>query len=200
MTHFLYENACSEEDVLSKIFTWTGSDYVKIYNKNSPRLPHANVDSDYVIKHNIVPRDAHFIGVIRNPLERQLSLYLQRIVEGKYSVKTPSPKHFKTLVINGIFQDKEPQGLPQCSFISKDLKHTYWLHDCIEKHLLDFCSNNSIPIKSELRVISRSPGNTKELIKVFYDDELLKQVQDMYKEDFALYNSLLDKYSDLLLR
>jgi len=180
--------------VLSKIFTWTGSEYVKIYNKNSPKLPHANVDSTYVIEHGIVPSNAHFIGVIRNPLHRQLSLYLHKVRDGFYSVKLPTPKHFKSLIVNGVFQDKPQQAQPQCSFISKDLHHTYWLHDNLENHLLDFCKDNGIEVKSPLRVINKFPGDTSRLVDVFYDEQLKQDVYKAYKEDFELYYSLVDKY------
>ena len=193
-THFLYENVCTEEDVLSKIFTWTGTEYARIYHKNSPPLPHSHVDSTYVIEHNIVPKDAHFIGVIRNPFHRQLSLYLHRIRDSRYPVKIPSPKHFRSLIVNGVFQDKPQQAQPQTSFITKDLKHTYWLHDNLEQHLLDFCKSHDIEVKSPLRVINKSPGDTAKLIDVFYDDSLKEEVYQAYKEDFELYYSLLEKY------
>lgn len=194
MSRFLYENVCYEEDIISKLLIWTGTEYARIYHKNSPPLPHSHVDSSYVIEHNIVPETAHFIGVIREPLERQLSLYLYRIRDAKYEVRLPSPEHFRSLFIDGMLKDKTQQMQPQSTFINKELSHTYWLFDTVDKHLTDFCITNNIEIKSPLQVMNRSPGNTKKLVDIFYTEELKNQVREAYEEDFILYNKVLNIY------
>lgn len=193
MTHFLYENVCTEDDIISKIVKLdsNSNSYVKIRNV---AVPHTHVDSTYVIEHNIVPSDAHFICVIREPLERQLSLYLYRIRDGIYPVRIPSPEHFRSLFIDGRLKDSTQQMQPQSTFINKQLSHTYWLYDNVEKHLIDFCVTNNIEITSPLQVMNRSPGNTKKLVDIFYTEELKNQVREAYEEDFILYNKVLNTY------
>lgn len=192
---FLYNNICDPaEDIVSRAFEWDNDIYNKLFCLNCPTLPHSHVDVTYVIDNAIVPSSAIFKGVVRQPYERQLSLYFYRIRGGVYGHKKPSIAEFRSKIIDGVLQDHPQQMQTQSSF----LKHKnitigdYWLCDNIQQQLYDFCETHSIPIKVPLSCINKSPGNKKQLIDIFYTAELKAQVKNRYYEDFQLYERLKD--------
>lgn len=189
---FLYENMCTEEDMISRMFEWDNTKYKKIYYKNCPMLPHSHIDSNYLITNSIVKSDASFYGVVREPLERTLSLYLYRIRDGVYGNIPPSPEHFQSLFVNGVFQDTPQQMQAQSTFLPDT--GTYWLYDNVETNLKDLCYNYGIDIKSSLKILNKSPGDTKKLIKYFYSSTLIDKVQTAYMQDFLLYEKLKNNH------
>jgi hypothetical protein len=194
---FLYNNVCdTREDIASRAFEWDDTKYEKVYYLNCPVLPHSHVDATYVIDNNIVPSTATFKGVVRQTYERQLSLYFYRIRNGIYGHKKPSVAEFRSKIIDGVFQDKPQQMQTQTSFLAYkgNVLGDYWLFDNINKHLYDFCESYSIPVKTSLNTINKSPGNKKELVEIFYTPELKAQVKAKYYEDFELYERLKDLY------
>ena len=186
--HFIYHNMCEDEDVVSRMYEWNAEHIEKIYYKNCPVLPHSHVDYKYVVEQGIVPASAHFVGVIREPLERVLSLYLHRIRDNKYGMVLPSPKHFESQFIDGVFQDKPQQSQPQHTFLPENGE--YMLYDTIEEQLVSLCNRYEIEVKEPLIRLNKSPGHTKELVKHFFSPELISSIQRKYAEDFELYYRL----------
>ena len=187
---FLYNNVCTEEDTFSRISKVFGIGK----SVNGPDLANSHADATYLINNDIVPASASFLGVIREPLERQLSLYLFRIRDGNYGLQKPSPEHFRSLLINGILPDSPQQMQSQSSFIPSNLKRTFWLCDRLDYHLQDFCLEHNIITEKPLQILNKSPGNTKKLVNVFYNAYTKKQVEHTYYDDFQLYYSLVDYY------
>lgn len=188
--YFLYKNVCREEDVVSRMYEWQDNQHTKFYYKNCPVLPHSHVDSAYLINNNIVPASADFYGVLREPLEKLLSLYLYRLRTGDYGRQAPSPEHFASLFTDGIFRDTPQQIQPQHTFLPAD--GTFWLYDNIENHLTDFCNKHDIKITTPIEVLNKSPGNTKTLIKYFYTNDLIDKIKSKYIKDFDLYAKIKD--------
>ena len=190
--HFIYHNMCEDEDVVSRMYEWNDDKIEKLYYKNCPVLPHSHIDSKYVVEQGIVPESAHFIGVIREPLERVLSLYLYRIRDGQYGPILPSPKHFRSQFADGVFNDTPQQTQPQHTFLPSNGE--FWLYENINDHLLDLCSRYGVEVKEPLLRLNKSPGDTKQLIKHFFTPELIESIQHKYAEDFELYKRLSYDY------
>lgn len=194
---FLYYNACNiKEDVISRAFEYENNIQKQLYFINCPVLPHSHVDATYVIDNNIVPRTASFNGVIRNPYERQLSLYFYRMRNRNYGETKPSVDDFRSKFIAGILQDKPQQMQSQISFLKYKNKilGNYWLFENINNHLHALCEAWDIPIIYPIKNINMSPGNKKELIDIFYTSKLKQAVLEHYREDFAKYEELKDIY------
>ena len=181
---------CEDEDVVSRMYEWNDDKIEKLYYKNCPVLPHSHIDSKYVVEQGIVPESAHFIGVIREPLERVLSLYLYRIRDGQYGPILPSPKHFQSQFVDGVFNDTPQQTQPQHTFLPSNGE--FWLYENINDHLIDLCSRYGIEVKEPLLRLNKSPGDTKQLIKHFFTPELIESIRHKYAEDFELYERLKD--------
>lgn len=188
--HFIYHNMCEDEDVVSRMYEWNDDHIEKLYYKNCPKLPHSHVDAKYVVENDIVPSDAHFIGVIREPIERFLSLYLYRIRDGEYGPILPTPKHFQSLFDGGVFRDTPQQIQKQSTFLPENGE--YWLYEDVEYHLHELCNRYNVEVKHPLQRLNKSPGETKKLIKHFFTEQLIESIRQEYAEDFELYERLLD--------
>jgi hypothetical protein len=185
---FLYDNVWHKEDTISRMYRWNEHEYDKTYHENCPVLPNAHVDAKYVIDNGIVPATAQFYGIIREPLERCLSLYLYRIRDGRYGKILPSPEHFQSLFKYGVLQDTPQQMQIQSTFLNETGK--YWLYEDIEKQLTDFCAQHNIKISVPLQLLNKSPGDTKRLVPIFFSNKVLTEFKIAYQKDFELYEKV----------
>lgn len=194
--HFLYENLCDENDVVSRMYEWNDDVVEKKYHLNCPVLPHSHIDARYAIENEIVPKTAAFIGTIRDPIEKQLSLYLYRMTQGRYGSMKPSPEHFRSLMKYGSVMDKPQQMQSQSSFLEyeKDTKKVWWLYDNIENHTRELCEQLNVEIRQPLLTLNKSPGDTKKLIDVFYTQSIKDEVKEKYAEDWKIYEELKEKH------
>ena len=115
---------------------------------------------------------------------------LYRIRDGQYGPILPSPKHFQSQFVDGVFNDTPQQTQPQHTFLPSNGE--FWLYENINDHLLDLCSRYSVEVKEPLLRLNKSPGDTKQLIKHFFTPELIESIQHKYAEDFELYERLKD--------
>jgi hypothetical protein len=159
----------------------------------------AHVNAQFIIDNGICTSSTKFIGVIRNPYERQISNYLYRINRKQNDI----PKNendliysFRKSVNTGILSTEKVDTHidKQCNFFKYNgtfLNSSQpWLLDNLKNTLEIFCNNHSIKIKHPLEHINRSIGDKKKLIDKLYTEELKQKVYEVYKEDFELYNKL----------
>jgi hypothetical protein len=167
-------------------------------------------NSRYIIRNKLAPSNAKFIGVIREPLERQLSAYLfiwkrlfdLNLLRGQQT--EPSLQHFKRVYEVGRI---DGNGRPafwefmnktgaesQSSYINRGLNREFWLYENLEDHIEDFKKEYNIRSDAFLKKINLTREDdtiqTKSLIDKFYDDELKDIIQKQYADDFKLYNEL----------
>ena len=165
----------------------------------------------YIIRNNLAPRNAKFIGVIREPFERQLSAYLFSWKTLFYSGYRPLPRepnleHFKEIYQPyNLTRDNRPAfwdfmnkmgSEPQSSYIDRGLKHEFWLYENLEEHIESFKKEYSLRSDAFLKKINNNHEDenvtTKSLIDKFYDEELKDIIRKQYADDFKLYNELRD--------
>jgi hypothetical protein len=152
------------------------------------------MDVEYVIKHRLAHETDRFIGIIRNPLERVVSLFLYRQKQGFN--KSLTAEDFKKIVTkHGYFPDRKWQNQLQSSFLTYKGQNIgeWWLFDDIQKHIDEFSETHNIQIKVPLMWKNKSlPKNrlTKDYLSWFYDDAALKAVNKYYEKDIEIYEGL----------
>jgi hypothetical protein len=190
------------------VVDWNEDSISGLYSADVHKI-HSN--SRYIIRNNLAPRNAKFIGVIREPLERQLSAYLycwwRHKGEGTYKPyridDRPNPKHFLEIYTKESLNNGRPYfwefmgktgSESQSSYINPGLNHEFWLYDDLETHFEEFKQEYNIDSNCKLQVINKSSINpeitTKSLIDKFYTDELKDVMKKHYADDFKLYNEL----------
>ncbi len=165
-------------------------------------------NSRYIIRNKLAPSNAKFIGVIREPLERQLSAYIfswKRLLYYGYIKEPlePSLEHFKKIYQSGVEPDGRSKFLEfmnkmgsesQSSYINRGLNHEFWLYENLEDHIEDFKKEYNLSPDAFLKKINTNHEDetitTKSLIDKFYDDELKDIMKKQYADDFKLYNEL----------
>lgn len=192
--HYLYQNVCDQkEDIITRGFT----DYpARILCINCPRLEHSHIDTQFAIdKLKILP-DARFVGVIRNPLERQLSLYMFRILKNIYGAK-PSPEHFRSMLDNGELKDDQPwQTQHQHTFLEYDGNTIgeWWSYDNVDQHLSEFMKEHGIVERVPLQKLNASPGTKTDLIDIFYDADSKARAMKAFAKDIELYEKVKSRW------
>lgn len=192
--HYLYHNVCDKEN---DMITHGILDYPrKISFINTPTLEHSHVDAQFAIDNLGVPKNARFIGVVRHPLEKQISLYMFRVKRGVYSKL--SAEHFKSLLENGELTDsKYWQRQHQHTYLEYDGKPLgeWWLYDKVNEHLKQLMSELGLEEKVPLQELNTTPGNKKDLIKYFYDEVSLTAAEKAFEKDLKLYDMVKSKWS-----
>lgn len=171
--------------------------------------PHITVQNQ--IDNNLTPLDCHYVGIIRDPLERMLSLYCYRLTKPdrndvNWEFRIPDPKEFKRLVKehNGRVPDPyKHQVLPLYRFMQYNGEyvpnHEWWLMDNLPKHIKDFCSRYNIEEKTPFirrnTLSSKEPLlSSKHLMDLFYDEETRKIASEYHWKDIELYESVKARF------
>lgn len=171
----------------------------------------SHMTAQYAIDNNLVPMDAKFIATIRDPIEKQLSLYLSN--SRLKSVKNTNKKvRLKPSLFNGsieTFREEIEKGFieieirpHQNQFQYEFLKYkdayigTWWCYDYISSHIEEFIKTYDIQVKVPLQKINQSirTRKSKEFIDVYYTPELKKIVSEYHKKDLELYNTVRDHW------
>ena len=197
-------------DVIGKpILQKTTNNYTDFFTvKASPhnfskKIYTRHVTAQFVIDLNICTSSTKFIGVIRNPYERPISLFTYEIRNNKYQ----SSNHlqdinfideFRKTIENGVVKNKkEVHSLRQVDFFKYNgelLPNVeFWLLEDLEQHLNQFCKTHQIDIKKPVLHVNKTLGNKLKLVDVLYTDELKEKFYEAYKEDFEIYNKLKEQ-------
>jgi Sulfotransferase family len=125
------------------------------------------------------------IAIIRDPIERLLSLYLYRSRQRRYGTCLPSPAHFRSKVLEGQGKllDHSWQMLLQTDFMHIS-EGVWWDYKDIDT-LASILASKPLPI------VNKSTNLPYEqLISKFYDYETLQLVKKAYRADILLYNEI----------
>lgn len=183
IAHHLFQYASSSEDV----FTY---DNGISQNIDLHHAKHCHMDVDYILKHNLATIDNRFIAVIRDPIERLLSLYLYRCRQNRYGIKS-SPEDFRYRAQRGFIQDHAWQTQLQSTFLIGAKDKQYWFYEDLNHSMSSLareCEFSDVPIITINKSVQGI--NTKDLIDVFYDSITIKAVHKYWEEDFVLYEEV----------
>ena len=161
--------------------------------------------AEFVLENGLVPLDANFITIIRDPFEKLLSSYFHKYhkKERTYHLNC-TPKEFRN-----ILKDSLDKSIPQNERslarsrqtrvleYDTEINREYWCFDYLQKHVDEFATRHNIEVRYPLIHKGRTitDGYTKDYIEKYYDDETKKLVSEYYVKDFKLYNEVKNKWS-----
>jgi len=123
------------------------------------------------------------INIIRDPFERQLSLYFWKQRGNR------SPEDFRKQFKNGYHANDVSNKITQYDYGCVAGEHVAkcWLYDDIERHLQQFCSDRNLP-NTSLNTYKSTVSDKKDMS--YYDEETYAAVAEYYAKDIELYNRL----------
>ena len=192
--HYFYHNICDKENdmITHGILNYPE----KVSFINVPKLEHSHVDAQFAIDKLKVPTNARFIGIIRHPLEKQISLYMFRVKRGVYTEL--SPEHFRSLLTNGELSDHR--------YWQKQHQHTYleyngsrlgewWSYDKLNMHLESLMNELGLEETTPLQTLNSTPGDKRDMINMFYDTKTRMEAEAAFAKDIELYEEVNKKWS-----
>ena len=190
---FFIDNVVQPEDSYSYYF----DEYNRPNTQNMPdeHARHSHMDVTYAIDNGLLDPSETIVGVIRNPIERVVSLFLYREKQKSRLKKPATIDDFRRLVkVHGYLPDRPWQNQLQSSFLTYQGKEIgkWWLFDNIQNHIDEFVEENNIKVTFPLGWKNRSLGHslTKDYMNLFYDEETLSAVNKYYQKDIELYEGL----------
>lgn len=134
------------------------------------------------------------IGIIRNPLERQLSLYFW-LCRNRKSVHDVNS--FRKQFSKGKHESDSNNQFTQVDYLKVNGElcdnTIFWKYDDLEQLVRQFVRSKNPDYKTEIprHKAEVSPDEDRnKLIDKYYDDETRAAVLDYYSEDFRIYNTL----------
>lgn len=148
----------------------------------------AHITIDEAIKLQLVPSNVDSFCIIRNPVERLLSLFMYRCRQGLHTL---SISNFHSLVLNGrgTIIDHSWQNLRQTDFINSNTE--LLLYETIADELPVFWQTRFNQPLKQLEYVNKSSNSyTKDLVSHFYTKPLINLVNTYYEKDVILYDKL----------
>lgn len=200
ITHYLIKNIDDREAVHS------GVDDVKIKStlgKNPIRKPimankYVHYTLEDIVKDKfLTPQQLNeykIFGVIRDPFDRQLSMYYFR---KKWDRKVKaSLQDYKNLTINNCAMKINPEatGRIQTDYMTYKGRQygTFLLYDDLEANLQKFMTNHGLPTEHNLPK-HKSGNRVARGNEIKFDDEVKQSIKEHYLKDFEIYNMLKGK-------
>jgi hypothetical protein len=146
-----------------------------------PMIEHVSLKK--AISTNIIDKDARIIAIIREPLERQLSLYLYRHRQKKYNEEL-SVLDFREKMRSGVLLDDFSWQTQLQSWFTQheSVAVEYWPYTNLNNNfkefgVLDYCNVS----------FTSSKYKTSQLIDIFYDSVTRKAAESYWEKDIDLY-------------
>lgn len=189
ISNLLLDTLITTEDV----FTATADKSFNLADMKSQNLSEKYAKQSHItykqaVIYNLIPTTVDCYGVFRNPLERLLSLYVYRLQQKMYGNILPSVSHFKSKILDGVYQDFVRQQTPQYQFLEGS-KANWMLYDTLATDIKAFAYKYKIDA-SQLARVNVSAGDKQQLVSKYFDNELLDAVHRTYEQDFKLYEEL----------
>lgn len=196
LAHFFVENCCNNRDIYTEI--------------NDVGVPNNKVPHNIILKYKKQYRFIHLtlqeiidngiiskseaiknknIGVIRNPLDRQLSLYFFLDRRSRNSSPDEFREHFKD---GHHFRDASNQ-IRQTDYLTIDgVDHgDWWVYENIDMHVNQFITKNSLTLRTGLQTFkSQIRPKDESIADRFYDQKTIDAVKKYYESDFEKYYEL----------
>lgn len=195
--HFI-ENACHpRRDVWTRLAEIDAVDTnfpIEVYHKHNHDWHYVHLTPMEMVDGGILTidqlRSMKIINIIREPFERQLSLFMFRMKEAG-GVKEPYhlKKYFREEFKNGFHETDGSSKFRQYDYGVVDGEHVAecWLYEDFPKQIEKFCLERCIP-NWPLRYDKSS--NIKQYDMSYYDDATYEAVANYYAKDIELYNKL----------
>ena len=189
-SNFLIETLVTNED----IYTNTANHDFDLNNMTSQNIDATLAKQSHItyleaVSNNLIPSAVNCYGIIRNPLERMLSLYIYRLQQKTYGNILPSTSHFQSLVKDGVFQDFYWQQTAQTAFLKGASNIQWLLYDNLASEVAAFTNKYAIAV-SKFPTINRSVGDKTHLVTKYFTKDMIDCIRNCYIDDFNLYEEL----------
>jgi hypothetical protein len=193
LAEFFVRNCCDSND------QYTAVNDCGINNNNIPpavlskyrhqsRFIHLTLNE--LVSNDIITRDKAIsmnkIIVLRNPFDRQLSLYFFLC---KQQRKQPTPEHFRKVFSNGAHESDTNNAFRQLDYLKLDrqiqAKIEIWNYENLAEELERFSSKHNIKHTIKNHKSGKRPNKPmKDLVDEYYDQQTKAAVLKYYSEDF----------------
>lgn len=138
-------------------------------------------------------RNKKIFGVIRHPLERQLSLFFFKNRQDK---SKNTPENFRKMFADGYHKTDGSNHIIQTEYlkIGDEIVGEYWPYPLLTKRLHEFTSSmDKAPTYTLPAFKSNFKPKDNELINKYYDNKTRDAVLDYFHKDLVLYEKLLNE-------
>lgn len=192
---FFAQNYCDDKS----IYTGIGDAGIKPQNvpteviqkhKVQYRMIHLTLNE--IIQEGLISeegaRKKKVIGVIRNPLERQLSLYFFKNRSTKNRV---SAENFRKVMSKGFIESDGSNHILQTDYlkIGDENVGEFWNYDNLDEHIEQFIEQYGKPRFPIKQFKSNIKPKNDNLINEYYDVATRKAVEEYFAKDFELYEN-----------
>lgn len=192
---FFVQNYCGPEDKWSSIGD-AGIPTVNIpqnvIDKHREQYRFIHLTLNEIVQEGLITPDEvrlkKVIGVIRNPLERQLSLYFFKNRNHRNRCR---PNEFQTLMRKGFYEEDGSNHILQTEYLKLGDENVgeYWKYDNLDKHLEQFIEHYGEPKHPIQSFKSQFKPKNKDLINEYYDSSTRKAVEEYFAKDFEEYEN-----------
>lgn len=151
------------------------------------------IDENLIDRQQIEDGCYRCFAVLREPFDRQKSFY--HFYKNWKGANTPvSLKEYKKWAPNGVFEKEDNSKIKQSDFLKLGGKFvgTYWLYQNINREIDSFMQSLDLPIIHEIPK-HKSEFRKKSNIDIEFDCEMANKIRIYFKEDFELYERLLNE-------
>lgn len=168
----------------------------KVLNKYREGYRFIHLTLQELVDNNLVSeeklQDKRCIGVIREPLDRQLSLYF---FKRRSRPGSASPAEFREMFSRGFCAGDTNNQFLQTDYLTVNGQNygEYWLYDDLTSRLNMFIKETPPDRLIDLPTYKSKMRKTldkEELIEQYYDQKTLDAVKKYYEKDFELYGQL----------
>lgn len=133
-------------------------------------------------------KEKRIIGVIRNPLERQLSLYF---FKNRHNKNRCNPIEFRKIMQKGFYEEDGSNHILQTDYLKTDNENvgTYWKYPNLNDHIAEFIEEYGIPNHPIQSYKSQFKPKDENLISEYYDPATRKAVEKYFAKDFEEYEN-----------
>lgn len=193
LAHFFVKNCCNQRDIYTEVNDAGIANNNVPHNivlkyKNQYRFIHLTlqeiIDNGLINKSDAIKSTN--IGVIRNPFDRQLSLYF--FLNRKTGNNSPDQfrEHFK----NGYHYKDGSNHILQTNYLTVDGddRGEWWSYDNLDQHINGFIKRNNISVNTDLQQFkSEMKPKNATLFDQYYDQNTISAVRKYYEKDFEKY-------------
>lgn len=195
---FFVKNYCGPNDKYTSI----GDSGVKMHNidpriqqvyRHQYRFIHLTLNE--IISEKVISaedaRSKRIIGVLRDPLDRQLSLYF---FLNRGDRRNASPADFRRMFKMGHSSTDESNRIKQVDYLKIDDKPVgeWWLYDDLDEHINRFIKEMGVTIRHPMQTYKGQFRPKGDLIDEYYDKQTRDAVMEYYAEDYELMEKLRD--------
>ena len=196
--HFIENAFDSRRDVCTRIPEFDNSKNInfptEVYHKHIQDWHYVHLTPQEIIDGGIVTADQvrsmNLINIIRDPFERQISLFLW-IASTMSGSKDPDTlkKFFRKKIMNGYYKGDGSNMIRQYDYGTVEGEHIAecWLFEEFPQRLRTFCLDRNIPYWT---LSHEKSLNIKQHDMSYYDDATYEAVATYFAKDIELYNKL----------